>query len=324
MKRLPTGSTPIDFAFAVHTEVGLRCQGARVNGRISPLHRPLKNGDTVEVLAGTQARPSRDWLNHVRTARARHRIRQWVKGEESERSVTLGREILGRELRRRRLSQPDAQQFAEAAQRLSVGSEEGLLRALGRGDVPTGQTINALFPDRKVEDVPPVRPNVFGRVLDRIRLGKGVLIQGVDGLMVRYAQCCQPVPGDEVVGYVTRGRGISIHRADCPNLLTLPDDMDRRVDIDWQAVEGEVFEVCLGVVGEDRRGLYAELMQAISGTGTNIRRADLGSKDGEMFGTVVLEVENSGHLSKVLRAMRRTKGVARVERREPRSPTAEE
>ena len=320
VKRLPKGATPIDFAFAVHTEIGLRTQGARVNGRISPLHRPLKNGDTVEILAGSQVRPSRDWINHVRTARARHRIRQWIKQEESDKSIGLGRDILAREVRRRRLQQPDETTMKGAARTLSVGSEDGLLQALGRGDIPTGQVLRALYPDRPTEDLDNAKPNVFGRVIDRIRLGRGVRIHGVDGLLVRYAQCCQPVPGDPVVGFVTKGKGISIHRADCPNLLTLPANEDRRVEIDWKEMEGEVYEVCLAVAGEDRRGLYADIMHAVSGTGTNIRRADLSSRDGGMFGTVFVEVENSAHLSKVIRAMRRIKGVASVERREPTGP----
>jgi len=139
---------------------------------------------------------------------------------------------------------------------------------------------------------------------------------------VRYAQCCQPVPGDAVVGYVTKGRGISIHRADCPNLLTMPSDTDRRVEIDWQSIHGELFVVCLGVTGEDRRGLYGELMEAISQTGTNIRSAELWSKDGAMFGSVLVEVENQTHLAKVIRAMRRTKGVTSVDRREPTTASA--
>jgi GTP pyrophosphokinase len=317
VKQLPRGATPIDFAFAVHTEVGLRCQGARVNGRIAPLHRPLKNGDTVEIITGSQVRASRDWLSHIGTARARHGVRQWIKKEEGEASIALGREILARELRRRRLSKPEPAAIRKAAVALSSGSEEGLLQALGRGDVPTGQVIRALFPGRAPDQVPETKSTVFGRVIDRIRFGRGVPIHGVDGLMVRYAQCCQPVPGDAVVGYVTQGRGISIHRSDCPNLLTMAADPDRRVEIDWQEVEGELFVVCLEVTGEDRRGLYADLMQAVSGCGTNIRNAELNSKDAEMFGTVVVEVENSAQLSKVMRMMRRTKGIVSVERREP-------
>jgi len=322
VKRLPKGATAIDFAFAVHTEVGYRCQGAKVNRRIAPLHRTLKNGDTVEVLTGKHARPSKDWLNHVRTARARQKIRQWIKQEESDTSISLGKEIVARELRRRRLSAPDLKQVEEAANRLSQTSADGLYNSLGRGDVSIGQVLKAVFPESEEQRLEAPKPTVFGRVLDRIRVGRGVRVHGVDGLMVRYAQCCQPVPGDAVVGYVTKGREISIHRADCTNLLTMPSDSDRRVDIDWQSTEGEVFVVCLGINGEDRRGLYSELMEAVSQTGTNIRSAELWSKDGTMAGSVLVEVENHTHLANVSRALLRVKGVESVERREPSAGAA--
>ena len=319
VKRLPKGSTPIDFAFHVHTEVGLKCQGAKINGRIAPLHRELKNGDTVEILTGPNAKPSRDWLSHVRTARARHKVKQWVKHEEETASVQLGRDLLAREVRRRRLEVPDDARLTRAADTLSLADGRGLEIAVGRGDVAIGQVIRALYPELPNDELQEPKPTVFGRVIDRIRLGRGIKIQGVDGLMVRYAQCCQPVPGDSVVGYVTQGRGISIHRADCPNLLTLSAD-ERRVDIDWQETQGEAFAVRLAVSAEDRRGLYADIMEAVSQSGTNIRGADLHTKDGSVFGTIVVEVDNLGHLAKVIKGVRRVKGVTEVERRE--APTA--
>jgi GTP pyrophosphokinase len=315
VKRLPKGSTPIDFAFHVHTDVGLKCQGAKINGRIAPLHRELKNGETVEVLTSLGAKPSRDWLNHVRTARARHKIKQWIKHEEETVSRSLGKDILARELKRRRLEPPDDGRLASAAQTLSLADGAGLEVAVGRGDVAIGQVIRALYPEAPQETLQEPKPTVFGRVIDRIRLGRGIKIQGVDGLMVRYAQCCQPVPGDAVVGYVTQGRGISIHRSDCPNLLTLAAE-ERRVEIDWQETAGEAFRVRLAVSAEDRRGLYADLMEAISQTGTNIRGADLQTRDGSVFGNVFVEVDNLTHLAKVLKAVRRVRGVTHVERRE--------
>jgi GTP pyrophosphokinase len=315
VKRLPKGSTPIDFAFHVHTKVGERCQGAKINGRIAPLHRELKNGDTVEILTGPNAKPSRDWLSHVRTARARHKIKQWVKHEEETVSLQLGRDILAREVRRRRLDAPDDERLAKAASTLSLADGRGLEIAVGRGDVAIGQVIRALYPDLPQDELQEPKATVFGRVIDRIRLGRGIKIQGVDGLMVRYAQCCQPVPGDAVVGYVTQGRGISIHRADCPNLLTLSAD-ERRVDIDWQETQGESFAVRLAVSAEDRRGLYADIMEAVSQSGTNIKGADLWTKDGSVFGQIFVEVDNLGHLAKVLKAVRRVKGVTEIERRE--------
>jgi guanosine-3',5'-bis(diphosphate) 3'-pyrophosphohydrolase len=320
VKRLPKGATPIDFAFMVHTEVGEHCNGARVNGRIAPLHRPLRNGDTIEVLTSPQAKPSRDWLAHVQTGRARQKIRQWIKQEEQERSVTLGKEILAREVRRRRLDSPTSEQLEQAAQKLGLGAAEQVETAIGRGDVQIGQVINALYPDIPADEQQLPKPTAFGRVIERLRLGRGIKIHGVEGLMVRYAQCCQPVPGDPVVGYVTQGRGISIHRNDCPNLLTLSGDQERRVEIDWREVEGETFVVRLAVSGEDRRGLYADICEAISGTGTNIRSAELASKDGIVFGSVLVEVENNTHLHKVLKAVRKVKGVTEIARRDSSGP----
>jgi GTP pyrophosphokinase len=319
VKRLPKGATAIDFAFMVHTEVGLKCQGAKVNGRISPLHRELKNGDTIEILTGPNARPSRDWLAHVHTGRARQKIKQWVRHEEETISLGLGREILAREVRRRRLETPDAAQLERAASALSLQDGKELEVAVGRGDLAIGQVIRALYPDLPSDELAEPKPTVFGRVIDRIRLGRGIKVQGADGLMVRYAQCCQPVPGDKVVGYVTQGRGISIHRADCPNLLTLSAG-ERRVDIDWQESAGESFAVRLVLSGEDRRGLYADIMEAISQTGTNIRGADLHSKDATVFGNVFVEVDNLTHLAKVLKAVRKVKGVTEIERREAPAP----
>ena len=317
VKRLPKGATPIDFAFMVHTEVGEHTNGARVNGRIAPLHRPLRNGDTVEILTSPQAKPSRDWMSHVQTGRARQKIRQWIKQEEHERSVTLGREILAREVRRRRLDPPTPEQLTQAALTLSVGVADQVEAAIGRGDIQIGQVMKAIYPDLTIEEIhSPKPPTGFGKVIERLRLGRGIKIHGVEGLMVRYAQCCQPVPGDPVIGYVTQGRGISIHRNDCPNLLTLSGDEERRVEIDWREVEGETFVVRLGVSGEDRRGLYADICEAISGTGTNIRSAELASKDGVVFGSVLVEVENHTHLHKVLKAVRKVKGVTEIARRD--------
>jgi GTP pyrophosphokinase len=315
VKRLPKGATAIDFAFHVHTEVGQHCQGCKINGRIAPLHRELKNGDTIEILTSPSAKPSRDWLAHVRTGRARHKIKQWIRHEEETMSNQLGRELLQREVKRRRLTMPDAAALGRAATALGLEDGPGLEAAVGRGDVAIGQLIKALYPELPGEELQAPKPTVFGRMLNRIRLGRGIKIQGVDGLLVRYAQCCQPVPGDTVVGYVTQGRGISIHRADCPNLLTMSAG-DRRVEIDWQEQEGESFAVRLVVNAEDRRGLYADILQAISATGTNIRGADLHTKDGSAFGTVFVEVDNLPHLGKVLKAVRRVKGVTSVDRRE--------
>ena len=315
--QLPKGATPIDFAFAVHTEVGLHCQGAKVNGRISPLSRELKNSETVEILTSPTARPSRDWLAHVRTGRARHKIRQWLRHEEHASSAKIGREILDREIRRRRLTKPEDDELLRVATALNLTDVNHLIASLAQGDVSVVQVLKTLYPEDEAAAESPAKQSAFERLVDRMRGGtKGVRIQGVDGLMVRYAQCCQPVPGDPVVGYVTRGRGVSIHRSDCPNLLLLGHEPERRLDIDWQEMAGERFVVRLSLEGSDRRGLYADVAAAVSATGTDIRSMELRSVDGRATGSVLVEVENLTHLQKIEKAARRVKGITEVARRE--------
>jgi GTP pyrophosphokinase len=312
--QLPKGATPIDFAFAVHSQVGLHCSGAKINGRIAPLSRPLRNSETVEIITSPAAKPSRDWLAHVRTGRARHKIRQWLRLEEHSSSVKLGQDILERELKRRRLAKPADSALATAAHELSLGDATQLYASIGQGDVSVGLAIKHLYPN--YEEKEQAKPTLVERLVTRVRGTKGVKIQGVDGLMVRYAQCCQPVPGDPVTGYVTRGRGVSIHRADCPNLLFLAHEPERRLEIDWQEAEGERFVVRLVLEGNDRRGLYADVAAAVSDMGTNIRSMELKSTDGKATGAVLVEVENLAHLQKIIKAARRVKGITEVARRE--------
>ncbi len=316
--QLPKGATPIDFAFAVHTAVGLRCQGAKVNGRITPLSRALKNSETVEILTSPSAKPSRDWLAHVRTSRARAKIRQQLRQEEQVTSQKLGREILERELRRRRLGKVTDETLNTAARALSLTDSVHLLAAIGQGEIQTLNVVKQLFPS--VDESAEVgKPSVIERLVDKVRgteNDRGVKIQGVDGVMVRYAQCCQPVPGDEVVGYVTRGRGVSIHRADCPNLLPLAHEPERRLEIDWQEKFGERFIVRLALEGTDRRGLYADVASAVSSTGTDIRQMELKAVDGRAVGAMMVEVENLQHLQQIVKAVRRVKGISEIARRE--------
>lgn len=315
VKQLPKGATPIDFAYAVHTEVGHRCTGAKVNGRIAPLSRPLKNGDTVEIITSDSQTPSRDWLGFVQTSRARHRIRQWIRREEFESAVRLGREILSREWRRQR-RKPEEKQIEEAVRKLSLdGGTDELYAAVGRGDMGVTKAMRAIFPEEEPEREKQDHP--LSKFVKRVWSGsRGVRIQGMDNLMVRYSQCCQPVPGDEVVGYITVGRGISIHRRDCPNVLNLPDLPERRIMIDWDDDGSQRFLVRIVMEGTDRHGLFADIARSISDTGTNIQSADINATEGGMTGQFVVEVENLGHLKKVMRNIRRVKGVLSVERKE--------
>ena len=315
--QLPKGATPLDFAFAVHTQVGAHCSGAKINGRIAPLSRELKNSETVEILTNPNARPSRDWLAHVHTGRARHKIRQWLRSEERVSAIRLGREILERELRRRRLPKFDDAALTPVAKALKLKDATHVIASVGQGDVHVMQVLKVLHPQLEGASETPEKPSTLERIVDRVRgTSKGVRIQGADGLLVRYAQCCQPVPGDTVVGYVTRGRGVSIHRGDCPNLLFLVHEPERRMDIDWHEVEGERFVVRLALEGNDRRGLYADVAAAVSATGTDIKSLELKTLDGRVTGAAMVEVENLVHLERIIKAARRVKGIAAVSRRE--------
>jgi GTP pyrophosphokinase len=317
VKQLPRGATPIDFAFAVHSEVGLHCAGARVNGRITPLARELKNGDTVEVLTDAKQRPSRDWLAFVKTARARNKIRQWIKEVEFGSSIRLGREFIEREIRRAKKEKVSEERFDQAAKALDYANREALFSALGRGELGPGAVLRQLWPDAPEPAAPRKPPSAFDRLVSRVR-GKpqSVRIQGMENLMVRYSQCCQPVPGDKVIGYITRGRGVSIHRVDCPNVLNLSESPERRVEIEWEADASDRFFVRLVMEGTDRRGLLTDISSTISQTNTNIRSAEIHAEEMGMRGEFVVEVENLDHLKRVIKAVRRIKGVISVERRE--------
>lgn len=315
VKQLPIGATPIDFAFAVHTEVGYHCAGARVNGRIAPLTRELSSGDTVEVITNPKQTPSRDWLNFVRTARARGKIRQWIHQEEQKTAAQIGKEYLERELRKRRKKISEAE-IEAAGNKAGYHSIESLYAALGRGDVGLSPVLKGLWPDEaSVQETG--KPSALTRLVDQIRGGpRGVKIQGIDNMMVRYSQCCQPVPGDDVVGYITRGRGVSIHRSDCPNVLKFSQHPERRIEIDWQSDGAQLLFVRISVDGTDRRGLLSDIAKAITNTGTNIQSAETVAVEGGMQGEFVVEVEDLARLNKVMRAVRKVKGVLSVERRE--------
>jgi GTP pyrophosphokinase len=318
VKALPTGATPIDFAFSVHTEVGNRCAGAKVNGRIAPLSRQLKNGDTIEILTTTKQRPSRDWLAFVKTSRARTHIRQWIRAEELDSAFKIGKDLLDRELKKAKRTLPsDPHARLEVAIALDYKEFDQVYAALGRGDVGPTAVIKQFFSDHDPAEVARRQPTALERIAARLRIsGRGVRIQGMDNLIVRYSRCCQPVPGDPVIGYVTRGRGVSIHRQDCPNVLALSSDPERRIEIEWAAEKGDRFFVKLYMRGSDRRGLLSDVAKAITNTGTDISHADMRTMEGGMHGEFVVEVRDLAHLKKVRRSIGRVKGVLDVERRE--------
>jgi len=313
--QLPADSTPIDFAFQVHSEIGLRCSGAKVNGRMVPLHRELKSGDAVEILTSANQKPSKDWLHFVKTSKARQLVRRTIREEEFAASMALGREMLEKECRRNRVKRPDDEDLQEVADHFTFESPDALLAAVGRGELTITQVWNALFPEEKASEPKPI--SAFERLVEKIKGGhKGVRIQGLDNMMVRFSQCCQPIPGDDVLGYVTRGRGVSIHRTDCPNVLNLTDSSERKVDVSWDTRGSETFIVRLVVLGTDRRGLFADVAGAVSRTSTDIKSADLTVNDVGIEGTFVVEVTDLEHLNRVIESMKSIDGILEVERKE--------
>jgi GTP pyrophosphokinase len=261
----------------------------------------------------------------VKTARARNKIRQWIKEEEFGDSARLGREFIEREIRKARREKVSEDRFGDVAKSLELPDAEHLFAALGRGDLGPGAVMRALWPETTEE--PPRAPSAFERLVSRVRgeqTTAPLRVQGMSNLMVRYSQCCQPVPGDKVIGYITRGRGVSIHRIDCPNILQLGGHPERRVDIEWDVTDSDRFFVRLVMEGTDRRGLMAEVASAISGTNTNIKSAEMKADERGMLGEFVVEVENLTHLNRVIAAVKRIKGVVKVERREQVDPDAGE
>ena len=314
LRRLPRGATPLDFAYQVHTEVGNHCVGAKVNGRIVPLRTELRSGDAVQIITSPSAKPNRDWLKVVRTHGARSKIRHWLKVAEHSDSVALGKEMLDRELRRRRLTPPAETPIESLAQELGHPDVNGLYAALGQGNLSLQQLLGKWIPEA---EGPVQRFKEASLETLRAITGRpthGVRIQGVDNLMVAYAKCCQPVPGDAVVGIVTRGRGVTVHRTDCPNTFDGRVAAERRIAVDWSAKPEDSFTVKLSIYGQDRRSLLADIAKAISTTNTNIRTAGIKASDRNARGAFVVEVRDLAHLREVMRAIEKVDGVDAVER----------
>jgi len=308
LKVLPKGSTPIDFAFLIHTEVGNRCVGARVNGRIVPLRYRLENGDTVEIITSPMGRPSQDWLSVVATAGARSKIRRWFRLSRVQHSVSLGKEMLDREAKRNRVRLDEALD-REAASKFGVDSVEKLYQTVGQGDLSAVHVIRKLFPEAETSR----EPSGIRRILTFTRRKEGgVRVQGVSNVMIRFSQCCQPLPGEAIIGIVTRGRGISVHRIDCPNTFPPAVEAERRVAVDWDVARDDHFRVHLAVEGENRMGLLADVSSAITNLETNILSATMEGDGHRAVGKFVVEVQDLVHLRKVMKVVEKVKGVVQV------------
>jgi len=314
----PLGSTVIDFAYRIHSEVGHHCAGARVNGRIVPLRYQLQSGDTVEIVTTANQQPSKDWLKLVKTPRAKGRIRAWVKAQQSSRSVAVGREILERDLARHQLDLAKLRgegTLRRVAEELGQKDEDTLLAAVGYGKVTAQQVLGKLLSPEELERR---REKGEGRLQRLLRMvsrqtKSGVQVSGVEDMLVRFGKCCSPLPGERITGFITRGRGVTVHTLDCPKVLE--SDPQRRIDVQWEDGKGTPRPVRVEVTCIDQPGLLAAMSKAISSAGINITRAQVHALgDRKAQNVFELMVASADELNRVMRSLGRVRGVMKVAR----------
>ena len=309
VKALPRGATPVDFAYAIHTDVGHRCVSARVNGKMVPLRSRLKNGDIVEIITQATHTPSRDWLSFVVTARARNKIRHFVQAEEKARSIELGRRIFEKEARRFGLNMKtllESEAMVKVAEEYGGGRTDELLASIGYGKLAARLVLSKLVPQEQLQERPPE-----GKVASAVRrvLGSGedrIKVSGIDGLMVFRARCCNPIRGEKIVGYISRGKGVSVHSARCPNVVNLHYDPERRIDVEWDtAVDASRYTVRLTMQVEDRKGILADVSSKVADINTNITSVEA-TTDADHRGRIdmTVEIHDLKHLEKVMKSLR--------------------
>jgi GTP pyrophosphokinase len=319
VKEFPIGATPVDFAYSIHSDIGNHCIGAKVNGKIVPLKYEFKSGDTVEILASPNQKPSKDWLKFVKTSRAKAKIRQWFKSEEREKSIALGKEILDKEFRKYDLYQAKllkSGELAKVAEEFSFQGAEDLIAAVGYGKVTANQIIGKILPPEKLDQKEEQDESRLKSLIQKItRTGSkdALLIKGIDNVMVRYAGCCNPVPGDRVVGFITRGRGVTIHSIDCHSVVD--EDSNRKVEVEWDSTKEYSYPVRIRIYSDDKKGLLAEISSSIASNEANITNARVETTDDRRaIGTFELQIRDLNHLKKVIKSLEKIKGIHRVER----------
>lgn len=313
------GATPIDFAYAVHTEVGHHTSGAKVNGKIVPLAYTMQNGDIVEILTQPNRHPSRDWLSIARTSRARSKIRAWLNANERKSSVAIGKELSDKEFRKYKLSIKSFKgddRLDEALKKLGMSTLDDFYAGVGYGKFAPKSLVAALIPE---EDLAVKPEGVVTRVVRRAlgRGDRGIQVHGMDEMMVRLAHCCHPVRGEEIVGYITRGKGVSVHSVDCPNVTQLMFDSERKIDVEWSSeVDGSsLFDVKLALDVEDRQGLLAKIVSVVSELKTNIKNVEAVTFDTEDARIhMIVSVADRKQMDRVISRIKKLPGVRGVER----------
>ena len=311
--QLPVNATPIDFAFSVHTEVGLHCIGAKVDHKVVPLNTLLKNGDTVEVLTSKSQNPSYGWLKFVVTSKARNHINRFLRKATREESIKLGQQLLEKTLRR--LKRFDLiTDVKESYAKFGHNNSDSFLEAIGSGDLFIRDILKKIQPEKGVElDKEPVEEEK--RFLDFARShSKGIKLQGIKNLMVTFGKCCNPIPGDEMVGFVTRGRGITVHHSSCKSLPLLNEESDRLMPVEWDVARSDIFNVRLKVESLDRKGMLKEITEVISSSNINITSVDMKVKDVLSTGYFIVQVNNLKQLDRVINKVSKIPGVDGVER----------
>ena len=316
VKEFPKGATPLDFAYSIHTEVGNTCMGAKVNGRMVPLKYNLKTGDTVEIVTSARQEPSKDWLNFVKTARAKTKIRHFVMAEERAQAIEMGREATQRELKRWRLELSKVEKdgaILTVAQEYGFKAESDLYAAIGFGRVSPKVVITKVLPPNEREQAQEDLKREQAIVRHR-RAGKsGVRVQGISDVMVNFAKCCNPVPGDPIKGFITRGRGVTVHKTDCHNLSTA--DGGRLVDVDWDEDQTLQRMVRVGIHARNQIGLLKNISGVFTSNEADIIEASVRSVNDDMAqGTFAFFVKDLAHLTRIMNALRSVKGMESVER----------
>ena len=319
VKALPRRATAVDFAYAIHTDVGHTCVGARINGRMVPLRTQLQSGDIVEVVTSTGHKPSRDWLNFVTTTRARNKIKHFITSEEKVRAVELGRRLLEKEARRFDLnvkSVLEGEALDRIASDFASKKSDDLFAAVGYGKVSPQRVLERLVPPDRLEA--PRDKTAIASVVRRVfrRREEKIKVKGFDEFMVFRARCCNPIRGEKIVGYVTRGKGVSVHAAMCPNVLNLLYDPERRIEVGWdKADDTNSFTVGLSIQVEDRRGILADVTSRIASVDINMTKVEASANDHQHGRiSVTLDIADLKHLQRVIKAVRAVPGVLDVER----------
>ena len=317
VKTFPKGATPIDFAYSIHSEVGEKCTGARVNGKMVPLRSTLKNGDIVEIITSPRQHPSKDWLEFVKTPRAKTKIRQWINSQEKEESINLGKNLLEKALDQEHIGMTNitkSDQLSAIATELSFRSVEDLVAQIGLGKISPRQIIGRLRLKLGIKEKKPAGlvSKMVGR-LKRKREDHGINVKGVSDMLVRFANCCHPIPGDQVVGFITRGRGITIHNKNCSHILKA--DPERLVELSWKPSKDDVYHARIRVTSVERKGVLADVSSIITQKDANIIQADVKTTmDNKGIALFTIEVENSKQLQDIMGSIKKVKNVLIVER----------